>query len=152
MHCALFVKATLPTFHSFRIGAASLVLFALSGCLATPTTSTDPLMNQLDGPMAQLQFDTKQLHQRLLKLTANKSCNQDQQCKIMGIGSKPCGGPEQFLVYSENHTDEKMLTITNDRYSKLKKEQQSRLGVMGICQQLVAPTPRCQAQTCVLLE
>jgi hypothetical protein len=102
--------------------------------------------------MAQLQFDTKQLYQRLQKLTHDKTCQQDQECKVIGIGARACGGPDQFIVYSENHTDGKMLAITSERYAKLKKEKQSKLGVVGTCQVLETPIAACQANNCVLLE
>jgi hypothetical protein len=133
------------------LGSTALLL-SLTGCVATAPVPQDPLVNQLDGPMAQLQFDTKQLYQRLQKLTADKSCQQDQQCKVLGIGSKACGGPEQFIVYSEQSTDGKMLAITSERYAKLKKEQQSRLGMMSTCQQLVTPVASCQSSKCVLID
>lgn len=128
----------------------------LQGCVATPDNTvlapTDPLSNNLDGPMAQLQFDTKQLYQRLQKLTNDKSCQQDQECKVLGIGARACGGPDQFIVYSENHTDGKMLAITSERYAKLKKEKQSRLGVAGTCQVLETPLAACQSNKCVILD
>jgi hypothetical protein len=137
---------------SAKILATVILLFSLNGCVATPAPTQESLVNQLDGPMAQLQFDTKQLYQRLQKLTADKACQQDQDCKVMGIGSKACGGPEQFLVYSESMTDGKMLAITSERYAKLKKEQQNRLGMMSTCQQLTTPLASCQAKKCVLIE
>ncbi len=134
--------------------------YQLLGCVATPSNTvlapteplSSPLSNNLDGPMAQLQFDTKQLYQRLQKLTDDKSCQRDQECKVLGIGARPCGGPDQFIVYSENHTDGKMLAITSERYAKLKKEKQSRLGVAGTCQVLETPVAACQANKCVVLE
>lgn len=137
---------------STKLLSSLFLLLSLNGCVATPPPVQDPLLNQLDGPMAQLQFDTKQLYQRLQKLAADKSCQQDQECKVMGIGSKACGGPEQFMVYSETVTDGKMLAITSERYAKLKKEQQSRLGMMSTCQQLATPIASCQAKKCVLIE
>ena len=115
---------------SAKILSSVVLLLSLNGCVATPPPVQEPLVNQLDGPMAQLQFDTK----------------------VMGIGSKACGGPEQFIVYSETVTDGKMLAITSERYAKLKKEQQSRLGMMSTCQQLATPLASCQAKKCVLIE
>ncbi len=137
---------------SAKILSSVVLLLSLNGCVATPPPVQEPLVNQLDGPMAQLQFDTKQLYQRLQKLTADKSCQQDQDCKVLGIGSKACGGPEQFIVYSETVTDGKMLAITSERYAKLKNEQQSRLGMMSNCQQLATPIASCQVKKCVLME
>lgn len=126
-----------------------LVLY-LSGCSVGPQQS-DVLVNQLDGSLAQLQVDTKQLHQRLQRLTADKSCVQTAQCKVLPVGHRPCGGPEQYLVYSNQTTDEKLLAITSARYKKLKQEQQQRLGLRSTCQMLPEPLAACQQQQCRLL-
>ncbi len=131
--------------------AALTALFLLTGCSTLPKQS-DGLVTQLDGPLAQLQVDTKQLYQRLQRLTTDKSCVEDQQCRVLAVGSRSCGGPEQFLAYSTTQTDSKLLAITNDRYRKIKQEQQLRLGALSTCQMLTEPAAQCQQQQCVLIE
>ncbi|WP_296298879.1 hypothetical protein [Rheinheimera sp.] len=126
------------------------MLVLLSGCSTVPQQK-DLMVNQLDGSLAQLQVDTKQLHQRLQRLTADKSCQQSTQCKVLPVGHRPCGGPEQYMVYSSKSTDEKLLAITNDRYKKLKQEQQQRLGLRSTCQIVPEPVAACQQQQCSLL-
>ena len=126
------------------------VFLCLTGCAVGPQQG-DVLVNQLDGSLAQLQVDTKQLHQRLQRLTADKSCMQAAQCKVLPVGHRPCGGPEQYLVYSSQTTDEKLLAITNARYKKLKQEQQQRLGLRSSCQMLPESMAACQQQQCQLL-
>lgn len=116
----------------------------------TTTGEADPLRAQLDGPLAQLQVDTRQLFQRLLKLTDDKQCQTDNQCEVLPVGSKPCGGPEQYMAYSTTATDQKLLQFTQERYSKLKTEQQKRLGVVSTCQILPKPTAVCRANQCVI--
>jgi len=128
------------------IGYLSLML---SGCTTIPKQQ-DGLVNQLDGPLAQLQVDTKQLYQRMQRLTENKSCREDNECKVLAVGSRACGGPEQFFAYSSLHTDEKLLAITNDRHTKLKQQQQQRLGLRSTCQVMPEPIPQCKLRQCVL--
>ncbi len=134
----------------FRTGAL-IVVMCLTGCAQTPPQNQN-LLTELDGPLAQMQVDGRQLYQRMQKLTADKSCHTDQQCQVIGIGSRPCGGPEQFLLFSTQQTDQKMLTITNDRYTRTRQEQQQRLGLRSTCQQLIPPVPACRQQQCVLLD
>lgn len=131
--------------------AVFTALFLLAGCSTVPK-QTDGLVTQLDGPLAQLQVDTKQLYQRLQRLTTDKSCVEDQQCRVLAVGSRSCGGPEQFLAYSVTQTDSKLLAITNDRYRKMKQEQQQRLGQLSTCQVLTEPVAQCLQQQCVLVE
>ncbi len=126
-------------------------LWLLTGCAQTPPAN-QPLLTELDGPLAQMQVDGRQLYQRMQKLTADKSCQSDQQCQVIGIGNKPCGGPEQFLLFSTQQTDQKMLAITNDRYTRIRQEQQQRLGLHSICQQLTAPVTACRQQQCVIID
>ena len=123
----------------------------LSGCTTLPATS-DGIVNQLDGPLAQMQVDTKQLYQRMQRLTADKNCQETAECKLLPVGNKACGGPEQYLLYSSQQTDEKLLAITNDRYSKLKKQQQQRLGMYTTCQMVIEPVAQCRQRQCVILE
>jgi hypothetical protein len=127
----------------------AVLLLSLSGCATVPTHK-DKLTTQLDGPLAQLQLDTRQLQLRLERLTENKDCTEDSQCKVLGVGSRPCGGPEQYLIYSTLHTDEKMLSYTNDRYQKLKKQQNEKLGLMSTCQMLMPPVSACVENKCVI--
>ncbi|HJS13920.1 MULTISPECIES: hypothetical protein [Rheinheimera] len=127
----------------------SVLVLSLAGCETVPADK-DSLATQLDGPLAQLQLDTRQLQLRLERLTENKECQQDNQCKVIGVGARPCGGPDQYLLYSTLHTDEKMLSYTNDRYQKLKKQQNEKLGLMSTCQMLMPPVSACIENKCAL--
>jgi hypothetical protein len=127
----------------------SVLVLSLTGCATVPEDK-DNLATQLDGPLAQLQLDTRQLQLRLERLTENKECQQDNQCKVIGVGARPCGGPDQYLLYSTLHTDEKMLSYTNDRYQKLKKQQNEKLGLMSTCQMLMPPVSACIENKCAL--
>lgn len=132
-----------------------MLMFGLSmlasGCNTIPKQK-EGLVNQLDGPLAQLQVDTKQLYQRMQRLTEDKSCRETTECKVLPVGSRPCGGPEQYLAYSAINTDEKLLAITNDRYTKLKQQQQQRLGMRSTCQMLPTPIAQCQLRQCSIVE
>ena len=123
----------------------------LNGCTSIPKQNAG-LVNQLDGPLAQLQVDTKQLYQRMQRLTEDKSCREDNECKVLAVGSRPCGGPEQFIPYSAVNTDEKLLAITNDRHTKLKQQQQQRLGLRSSCQILLEPIAQCKMRQCSLVQ
>ncbi|WP_233079417.1 hypothetical protein [Rheinheimera soli] len=127
----------------------AVLVLSLAGCATVPANK-DSLTTQLDGPLAQLQLDTRQLQLRLERLTENKECEQDNQCKVIGVGARPCGGPDQYLIYSTQQTDEKMLSYTNERYQKLKKQQNEKLGLMSTCQMLLPPVSACVEKTCVI--
>lgn len=131
-----------------------MTLCCLTACKVTPVaqppTASNSIVTELDGPLAQLQVDTRQLYQRMLKLTENKQCQQHSDCKVLAVGKRACGGPEQFMPFSVLQTDQKLLQYTQERYSKLKQEQQQRLGMVSTCQMLPEPAAACQANLCVL--
>lgn len=126
-----------------------LLTLSITGCATLPANK-DSLTTQLDGPLAQLQLDTRQLQLRLERLTEDKTCQRDNQCKVIGVGAKPCGGSDQYLVYSTLHTDEKMLSYTSDRYQKLKKQQNEKLGLMSTCEMLIPPVSACVEKKCAI--
>lgn len=129
-------------------------ILLLLGCGLTPPPSSSTvnsnMTTQLDGPLAQLQVDSRQLFQRLLRLTADKQCRVQQDCAVMAIGRQPCGGPEQYLAYALDKTDSRLLQITQDRYAKVKLDQQQRLGTVSNCQALPMPQTLCVQNQCVL--
>lgn len=127
-----------------------VILILTQGCSTMPEHQ-DSLVTQLDGPLAQLQVDTKQLFQRMQRLTSDKSCQTDQQCQVFSLGQRSCGGPEQFIAYSVQQTDVKLLAFTNERYMKLKQQQQQRLGLLNQCQVLPEPEVKCIQQQCILM-
>jgi hypothetical protein len=47
------------------------------------------------------------------------SASQVSQCKLIGFGSKPCGGPWSFLLYSTANTDEARLKELVSEYNQL---------------------------------
>jgi hypothetical protein len=150
LQCSNFFREKIVNNGNVKIFMFGLSLI-LSGCATIPP-KTDVLVNQLDGPLAQLQVDTKQLHQRMQRLTEDKSCRETAECKVLAVGSRPCGGPEQYLPYSALNTDEKLLAITNDRYTKLKQQQQQRLGLRSTCQMQPEPSVECKMRQCSLVE
>ncbi len=76
-------------------------------------------------------------------------CDSDNQCKVIGVGSRPCGGPAHYLVYSDKATDEQELKKQVAVFNGLQKLDNAKKGMMGICQQLTAPKTYCAKKECV---
>lgn len=77
------------------------------------------------------------------------ACDSDAQCKVIGVGDRPCGGFAQFLVYSTTDTDEKELKSQVAIYNKMQTVKNSKSGVVGICQHLSPPKTYCSKKQCV---
>ena len=59
-------------------------------------------------------------------------------CRTIAFGSKPCGGPQQYLIYSASTTDSAALAAAVARYNALESEINKREGRVSDCM-LVSP-------------
>lgn len=84
-------------------------------------------------------------------------CQADSECRVLGLGASPCGGPEHFLAWSTLATDADALQKLAARYSEERKRVHERVGMSGICMLLPEPGVRCAKEgkdtmeRCVLL-
>lgn len=62
------------------------------------------------------------------------------QCKVVGVGQKPCGGPAFYLPYSTKEVDEAQLLARIDAYNQLAKAHNQRSGMMSDC--AIVPVPQ----------
>ena len=67
------------------------------------------------------------------------SANEPTQCKLIPFGSKPCGGPWGYLVYSTLKTDETRLKQLVSEFNQLQKKMNKESKLMSDC--AVAPEP-----------
>ena len=56
-------------------------------------------------------------------------CKEDSQCRVLGLGASPCGGPEQFLAWSIEGTDADALQKLAARYAEERKKVHERAGM-----------------------
>lgn len=54
----------------------------------------------------------------ILELSDISICNENHECRYIGFGSKPCGGPWAYLVYSTS-VDTLKLTKLVQKYNQL---------------------------------
>lgn len=78
----------------------------------------------------------------------NKACSGEENCRVVGIGNSPCGGPSGFIIYSLSNTDEKQLMTKVNRYTELQKAYNLKHNTVGICIALVIPTVDCKNGVC----
>ncbi len=89
-----------------------------------------------------------ELYATIQQLTSDKSCNAHEQCASIGIGARPCGGPEKYLVYSKSKTDEESLTRAVNEYSLIQKLKNEKMKKLGICVVATRPEVECVQQQC----
>lgn len=66
--------------------------------------------------------------------------NEPSQCKLIPFGSKPCGGPWGYLVYSTLKTDESRLKQLVSDFNQLQKKINEAGKILSDC--ALAPQPK----------
>ncbi len=93
--------------------------------------------------------DQKSAARAVVKTTG---CKQVSQCQVMPMGSRPCGGPAEFLVYCAKTTDLKKLKAKVKAATDAEKALNATDGLMGTCNVLSAPAVKLQKGACVAEE
>lgn len=76
-------------------------------------------------------------------------CNDAFECQYIAFGSKPCGGPSTFLIFSTSiDTDQLESMVAN--YNQLKAEFNVRWGLISDCSVPLPPSGfECENNTCI---
>ena len=100
-----------------KLSAASVVMsMLLSGCSTTLTSSTAQNAN------------VSVLQTQLNELVSNKSCTASYQCKVLGVGSRACGGPSKYVVYSTLNNSQKSAEQLAQSITQQEQQKNSTLG------------------------
>lgn len=62
------------------------------------------------------------------------------QCKMIGVGHKPCGGPAFYLPYSTRDVDERQLVQLITAYNQLAMQHNQQSGMISDC--AIVPIPQ----------
>lgn len=89
------------------------------------------------------------LRSEIEDLVGAAPCDTVADCRFVGFGSKPCGGPWQYLVYSVVHTDSLVLEEKIQAYNALEAEMNARYGYASDCALANEPVLGVEAGHCV---
>jgi hypothetical protein len=81
---------------------------------------------------------------------ANASiCNEEFECRYIAFGSKPCGGPWEFLIYTTS-IDTLTLTSLVEAYNQLESEYNINCNAISDCSAPQPPTGfECENNQCI---
>jgi hypothetical protein len=77
------------------------------------------------------------------------SCGSEGDCRYIGIGAKPCGGPWSYLIYSAATIDENELRYRVLRYNAWNHGMNCRHQLSSTCDVPPPPCPICLGGVCV---
>ncbi|MCC2962437.1 hypothetical protein LK540_18580 [Massilia sp. IC2-278] len=136
-----------------------LVLLLLLACAACTTRADAPAVSpaaspvtpQTAQPAASAPASTNTLAQ-ITGLIGKAACTSDQQCQVLPVGARPCGGPASYLAWSSAATSGADLQALADRYRSEQQAGNSRSGMVSDCRAIAPPAAACRAGACQLID
>lgn len=105
-----------------------LALFLFSCSELTPLP-TDPV----NDPEQIAEMSLEETAREINAVVALATATDKSYCSTMAIGSKPCGGPWGYLVYSSEDLDEEYLKKLVEHYNELDHIRNVEEGRMSTC-------------------
>jgi predicted Mrr-cat superfamily restriction endonuclease len=150
-----------------KLAALLLLVLPLSAC--TQSTGGDrsapaPLVEQIDpqkDPIGAVQAqrqqqsadltDVSRLRAEILRLTRDKTADNVQQCLVLPLGHKPCGGPAEYIAVSIKGKDEGSLLQKISGYNQAVEADNVRRGLMSDCAVVEKPAVQLVNGKCELV-
>ena len=92
------------------------------------------------------------LRESIARQVGTAACSSSAVCRSLPLGSKPCGGPRQYLVYSLSVTDSAQLAADAARYSRAEAQRNREKGLVSDCSMLIEPQVNCVSGKCAAVE
>lgn len=95
---------------------------------------------------ATLRAEIAGLDSRISRVNQDRRCGSDDDCIVLPMGFKECGGPLKYLVAAKRHRDElgKLLR----RLESKQRTYSWKNGLVSSCDVPPEPYPRCLESTC----
>jgi hypothetical protein len=88
------------------------------------------------------------LRESIVAQVGKAACTSGSVCRTIGLGVRPCGGPQQYLIYSTAATDSARLAREVARYNQAEDTRNRRKGLVSDCRALVRPQVSCISGQC----
>jgi len=95
--------------------------------------------------------ELNELNVKINTLIGEARCDAVDQCRLVELGSRPCGGPDSYKAYSIRNTDVDALLKASGAHVALSKTFNELNNRVSICSVLEKPKLLCK-QTCITEE
>ena len=122
---------------------AGVLMLAL---IAYACSDSDPVQSAQteDGARARLAVMRQEVD-----VLVGDACGAIEDCRYVGIGAKPCGGPWEYIIYSTAATDSAALAERLGQYNAFEADMNRRYGYSSDCSVPNEPVLGCEAGRCV---
>ena len=77
-------------------------------------------------------------------LIGDAACDHPDQCHVVAVGAKACGGPSGFLAWSVKNTDQAALLAAVQAQAEAEKAENKASGLASDCRLMPMPTATCR--------
>ena len=81
----------------------------------------------------------QELSTMIVKEIGTPTADEPSQCKLIAVGSKPCGGPAGYLVYSTTKSNEAKLKQMVAEFNQLAQQFNQERKLMSDCMLVTEP-------------
>ena len=113
-----------------------LVMAALIAVSLLACGDSDSVVGDNNGDQRTEEGDRAQLaemRREINALVGDAAGTSIEDCRYAGVGSKPCGGPWEFIVYSASSTDSTALAEKLTAYNAFEAEMNELYGYASDC-------------------
>jgi hypothetical protein len=118
---------------------AALLVVCLGAAGAGCAAAADP---------AALEAEMQALRAEIVKEIGNAPCANLVHCRLLALGVRPCGGPDEYLAYSSVTGDKTQLENKALEYALLQEDLHRARGTVGTCVMLPLPRLVCLDNRC----
>lgn len=76
-------------------------------------------------------------------------CSSNDDCSSLALGSRACGGPNGYVVYSKNNSSSNELVSIAANLEAVENRYNNEAGIFSICSFEMPPEVACQKNICV---
>ena len=91
------------------------------------------------------------MYQEVEEMAQDRSCSETSACASLPLGSKPCGGPWRYLIYSKERVDETELQAKVAELGAYECEYNREYQVLSTCDLEPGVASECVNGECVAL-
>ncbi|MEO6665161.1 MAG: hypothetical protein ABIO65_00100 [Nitrospiria bacterium] len=117
---------------------AGTALLSSGGCSGVKTAAVED----------ELRKELAELDREITELIGAAACAVNEQCRLIALGHKPCGGPAAYRAYSSIGTAVVLLETRVTEYNRLAEQYHRKTNAISDCAILLAPIVQCVEGRC----
>lgn len=110
-----------------------LSILALVSLGLQQAVAAEPTQRMTQGGTMDLKTQIQQQRAEIFRLIGDAKAESPQQCRVLALGQKACGGPETYVAYSVFSTDEATLLKQAELYKSMQQRWFKESGMMSDC-------------------